>query len=207
MIHSLAETWLWQCLDLLCRSPCSIRRARRILNSIPSKDTGGYTDCRVPNWNCLAFLLINKHWDGVYFPLHSYWLHRSITLAWYDQGIKCLRQVVADGITARDGFPSTADDIFLTDGATSAVRLCISEPTSTTCAAQMELDPLHTDTNISVNTFSLTAVPFCPFFADQLDDADTHQVSRRRHLKPSTGIPLVLGLHHTARWNDGTALV
>ncbi|ONM55173.1 Alanine aminotransferase 2 mitochondrial [Zea mays] len=65
-------------------SPCSIRRARRILNSIPSKDTGGYTDCR---------------------------------------GIKCLRQVVADGITARDGFPSTADDIFLTDGATSAINL------------------------------------------------------------------------------------
>ncbi|ONM55171.1 Alanine aminotransferase 2 mitochondrial [Zea mays] len=66
------------------RNPCSIRRARRILNSIPSKDTGGYTDCR---------------------------------------GIKCLRQVVADGITARDGFPSTADDIFLTDGATSAINL------------------------------------------------------------------------------------
>ncbi|ONM55164.1 alanine aminotransferase 2 isoform X1 [Zea mays] len=69
-------------------SPCSIRRARRILNSIPSKDTGGYTDCR---------------------------------------GIKCLRQVVADGITARDGFPSTADDIFLTDGATSAVPYNLTE--------------------------------------------------------------------------------
>ncbi|XP_066399477.1 alanine aminotransferase 2-like [Miscanthus floridulus] len=65
-------------------SPCSIRRARRIINSIPSKDTGGYTDSR---------------------------------------GIKSLRQVVADGITARDGFPSKADDIFLTDGASAAINL------------------------------------------------------------------------------------
>ncbi|CAD6219113.1 unnamed protein product [Miscanthus lutarioriparius] len=65
-------------------SPSSIKRARRIINSILSKDTGGYTDSR---------------------------------------GIKCLRQVVADGITARDGFPSKADDIFLTDGAGAAINL------------------------------------------------------------------------------------
>ncbi|WVZ65049.1 hypothetical protein U9M48_014471 [Paspalum notatum var. saurae] len=65
-------------------SPCAIRRARRILNSLPGKDTGGYTDSR---------------------------------------GIKNLRQAVADGICARDGFPSKRDDIFLTDGASSAVNL------------------------------------------------------------------------------------
>ncbi|KAJ1289793.1 hypothetical protein BS78_02G191800 [Paspalum vaginatum] len=39
------------------------------------------------------------------------------------EGIKNLRQAVANGISARDGFPSKPDDIFLTDGASSAVNL------------------------------------------------------------------------------------
>jgi aspartate/methionine/tyrosine aminotransferase len=37
------------------------------------------------------------------------------------QGVKSLRDAIAAGITARDGFPSNADDIFLTDGASPAV--------------------------------------------------------------------------------------
>ncbi|KAL6846188.1 hypothetical protein ACP4OV_023636 [Aristida adscensionis] len=39
------------------------------------------------------------------------------------QGIRSLREAVADGISARDGFPSNSDDIFLTDGASAAVNL------------------------------------------------------------------------------------
>ena len=37
------------------------------------------------------------------------------------QGIKGLRDAIAAGIAARDGFPANADDIFLTDGASPAV--------------------------------------------------------------------------------------
>ncbi|KAK3130129.1 hypothetical protein QOZ80_6BG0489340 [Eleusine coracana subsp. coracana] len=65
-------------------STCAIKRARMIIDSLPSKNTGGYTS---------------------------------------SQGIRSLRQAVADGISARDGFPSDPDDIFLTDGASAAVNL------------------------------------------------------------------------------------
>ena len=50
-----------------------------------------------------------------------------LTLVLHDQGIKSLRQAVANGISARDGYQSKPDDIFLTDGASSAVILCISD--------------------------------------------------------------------------------
>ncbi|CAO2824649.1 unnamed protein product [Amaranthus hypochondriacus] len=39
------------------------------------------------------------------------------------QGIKGLRETIAAGIEARDGFPSNANDIILTDGATPAVHM------------------------------------------------------------------------------------
>lgn len=65
-------------------SPCAIRRARRIINSIPGKGSGGYTSSR---------------------------------------GIKSLRQAVANGISARDGYLAKSDDIFLTDGASAAVNM------------------------------------------------------------------------------------
>jgi aspartate/methionine/tyrosine aminotransferase len=38
------------------------------------------------------------------------------------QGIKGLRDAIAAGIAARDGFPANADDIFLTDGASPGVN-------------------------------------------------------------------------------------
>lgn len=37
------------------------------------------------------------------------------------QGIKGLRDAIAAGIEARDGFPANPNDIFLTDGASPAV--------------------------------------------------------------------------------------
>ena len=37
------------------------------------------------------------------------------------QGIKGLRDTIAAGIEARDGFPADPNDIFLTDGASPAV--------------------------------------------------------------------------------------
>ena len=39
------------------------------------------------------------------------------------QGIALVRQHVSDFIAARDGFPASADDIFLTDGASSGVKM------------------------------------------------------------------------------------
>ncbi|CAA6659281.1 unnamed protein product [Spirodela intermedia] len=41
----------------------------------------------------------------------------------HSQGIKGLRDLIAAGIAARDGFPANADDIFLTDGASPAVHM------------------------------------------------------------------------------------
>jgi len=40
----------------------------------------------------------------------------------HSQGIKGLRDAIAGGIAARDGFPANADDIFLTDGASPGVH-------------------------------------------------------------------------------------
>ncbi|KAJ3702546.1 hypothetical protein LUZ61_006251 [Rhynchospora tenuis] len=40
----------------------------------------------------------------------------------HSQGIKGLRDAIAEGIAARDGFPANADDIFLTDGASPGVH-------------------------------------------------------------------------------------
>ncbi|KAJ6816652.1 alanine aminotransferase 2-like [Iris pallida] len=41
----------------------------------------------------------------------------------HSQGIKGLRDAIAAGIAARDGYPSNSDDIFLTDGASPAVHM------------------------------------------------------------------------------------
>lgn len=41
----------------------------------------------------------------------------------HSQGIKGLRETIASGIEARDGFPASANDIFLTDGASPAVHM------------------------------------------------------------------------------------
>ncbi|CAA0330951.1 unnamed protein product [Arabidopsis thaliana] len=41
----------------------------------------------------------------------------------HSQGIKGLRDVIAAGIEARDGFPADPNDIFLTDGASPAVHM------------------------------------------------------------------------------------
>ena len=38
------------------------------------------------------------------------------------QGIKGLRDTIAAGIEARDGFPADPNDLFLTDGASPAVK-------------------------------------------------------------------------------------
>ncbi|KAK1279904.1 hypothetical protein QJS04_geneDACA004831 [Acorus gramineus] len=41
----------------------------------------------------------------------------------HSQGVKGLRDSIAEGIAARDGFPANGDDIFLTDGASPAVHM------------------------------------------------------------------------------------
>lgn len=40
-----------------------------------------------------------------------------------DQGIKGLRDTIASGIEARDGYPADPNDIFLIDGASPAVNM------------------------------------------------------------------------------------
>ncbi|XP_047050155.1 alanine aminotransferase 2-like [Lolium rigidum] len=67
-------------------SACAIKRARKIIEAMPGRDSGPYTP---------------------------------------SQGIKSLRESVADGIAGRDGYPSRPEDIFLTDGASSAINLTL----------------------------------------------------------------------------------
>lgn len=43
------------------------------------------------------------------------------------QGIKGLRDAIAEGINARDGFPANPNHIFLTDGASPAVSSKIGD--------------------------------------------------------------------------------
>ncbi|GFY97253.1 alanine aminotransferase 2 [Actinidia rufa] len=47
----------------------------------------------------------------------------------HSQGIKGLRDTIAAGIEARDGFPADPNDIFLTDGASPAVSYYLDEAT------------------------------------------------------------------------------
>ncbi|KAF3639553.1 hypothetical protein FXO37_23922 [Capsicum annuum] len=47
----------------------------------------------------------------------------------HSQGIKGLRDTIAFGIKARDGFPADPNDIFLTDGASPAVPYYLDEET------------------------------------------------------------------------------
>lgn len=47
--------------------------------------------------------------------------HNCYSFPLHLQGIKGLRDTIAAGIEARDGFPADPNDIFLTDGASPAV--------------------------------------------------------------------------------------
>jgi len=55
-----------------------------------------------------VFIILNLAWSNCMY------------IMW--QGIKGLRETIAAGIEARDGFPANANDIFLTDGASPGVR-------------------------------------------------------------------------------------
>ncbi|MQM05119.1 hypothetical protein Taro_037927 [Colocasia esculenta] len=55
---------------------------------------------------------------------HALFSADAVERAWKIlDGIKGLREAIAAGIAARDGYPANADDIFLTDGASPAVHM------------------------------------------------------------------------------------
>jgi alanine transaminase len=88
----------------------------------------------------------------IYFPTLF-----GINLLWLfyhdDQGIRSLRESVADGIAGRDGYPSRPDEIFLTDGASSAVILCTPDLHYITCAQQL----------VYLDILNLATYPFSSF--------------------------------------------
>ncbi|KAJ4745113.1 Alanine aminotransferase 2 [Rhynchospora pubera] len=43
----------------------------------------------------------------------------------HSKGVKGLREMIADGIALRDGYPANPEDIFLTDGASAAVHMIL----------------------------------------------------------------------------------
>ncbi|XP_074268280.1 alanine aminotransferase 2-like isoform X2 [Silene latifolia] len=50
---------------------------------------------------------------------------RSTGVYSHSQGIKGLRETIASGIEARDGFPTNANDLFLTDGASPGIHMMV----------------------------------------------------------------------------------
>ncbi|XP_057454995.1 alanine aminotransferase 2, mitochondrial-like [Lotus japonicus] len=87
----------------------AIERTRKILDQIPARATGAYSQ---------------------------------------SEGIKGLRDTIATGIEARDGFPAHPNDIFLINGASSAIDMMLqllirSESDGIMCAIPMF--PLYTD--------------------------------------------------------------
>ena len=94
----------------------AIERAWQILDQIPGRATGAYSHSQVINkaytlqtlksFVQMEYLWCRQHESNFPSP---------------HQGIKGLRDAIAAGIEARDGFPADPNDIFLTDGASPAV--------------------------------------------------------------------------------------
>ncbi|KAL6010561.1 hypothetical protein ACLOJK_000995 [Asimina triloba] len=84
----------------------SVARAWQILDQIPGRATGAYS-----------------HSQGSHTCKVTLYASRSAVEYRHILGIKGLRDTIAAGIADRDGFPSSADDIFLTDGASPAVHM------------------------------------------------------------------------------------
>lgn len=53
--------------------------------------------------------------------IHFSWRCHDSPPSYPHQGIKGLRDTIASGIEARDGFPADPNDIFLSDGASPSV--------------------------------------------------------------------------------------
>ena len=88
----------------------SIDRAWKILDQIPGKATGAYSHSQV--WR---IVILTQHLSL------SQWMIHFLTCSVLSQGIKGLRDAIAAGIEARDGFPADPNDIFMTDGASPGV--------------------------------------------------------------------------------------
>ncbi|RRT81340.1 hypothetical protein B296_00021361, partial [Ensete ventricosum] len=99
------------------------------------------------------------------------------------QGIKGLRDAIADGIAARDGFPANPDDIFLTDGASPAVFI--------------------PSVLFMIKMGGVTVFADCLFFlltSGAHDDAVVNKISERWNSLPHSSIPFVFCIHCSSWW-------
>jgi alanine transaminase len=92
----------------------AIERAWQILDQIPGRATGAYSHSQVIIEALTLWTL--KSSIQVEYLCRTWLIFPSP-----HQGIKGLRDTIAAGIEARDGFPADPNDIFLTDGASPAV--------------------------------------------------------------------------------------
>lgn len=92
-----------------CCSADAIARAWQILDVIPGRATGAYSHSQV-----------RAPYLSIRLKKKPRWIY-SFLLLLFKQGIKGLRDAIAAGIAARDGFPANPEDIYLTDGASPAV--------------------------------------------------------------------------------------
>jgi len=107
------------------------------------------------------------------------------------QGIKGLRETIAAGIEARDGFPANANDIFLTDGASPGVR-------SSSGMAHWML-------NLISIFLTWNGLYLFHYFVGPYDDAVTLEITARWHSLPYSTVPIILGFNCSSWWNFGTS--
>ncbi|PKA64024.1 Alanine aminotransferase 2, mitochondrial [Apostasia shenzhenica] len=109
----------------------------------------------------------------------------------HSQGIKGLREAIAAGIAARDGYPCNADDIFLTDGASPSV--CTKSLCMTNCSIGVMGE------NQELTAYS-NHFPICFSLIGAHDDAVADKVTERRHSLPHSSIPSILCFYCSSRW-------
>ncbi|KAH9626662.1 hypothetical protein KSS87_014577 [Heliosperma pusillum] len=96
----------------------SIERAWQILDQIPGRATGAYSHSQFVAGFSTSFAFLDLETVSGRSVKCS-----KFTVTEFEVGIKGLRETIAAGIEARDGFPANANDIFLTDGASPGVHM------------------------------------------------------------------------------------
>ena len=125
----------------------------------------------------------------------THWPSSSV----FHQGIKGLRDSIAAGIEARDGYPSDPNDLFLTDGASPAVSLdyhSILQRHSYN-AIQFRFPNIFPHCSIHNKSFSFVS------YQGPYDDDITDKIRKGWDSLSHSSIPFVLCFNCSPWWHTG----
>lgn len=114
------------------------------------------------------------------------------------QGIKGLRDTIAAGIEARDGYPANPNDIFLTDGASPAVILNISVFHFYLMSICSLYGKCHHRRVSDIIIFAVIS-----FFPGPYDDAIADKVREGWNPLPHSSVPFILCFNCSPWWHFG----